>query len=259
MGLMQSLEIWYLYNSGFLIKFNHCSLIFDYYWEQSAKERYTLNGGVLPMASLCQLKNPYVFVSHGHKDHYNPVIFKWKTRCPNLRYIISADVRLCQEVDAHLRPLESYRDDFIAVKAYDSTDEGVSFAIDVEGYRLFFAGDFNFWHWKEESTEAEVKQASLRFLSVMKTLRSEKFDVVFFPVDPRMGDKCDAGALYFAKMFQPKLFIPMHFREDTSVCQRFAEKLKIRCPGTTVWVIRRRGQKLIWPKKAQKEGKQHVQ
>ena len=37
---------------------------------------------------------PYVtvFVSHAHRDHFNPMILRWRVRRPDIQYIFSDDI-----------------------------------------------------------------------------------------------------------------------------------------------------------------------
>jgi len=105
----------------------------------------------------------------------------------------------------------------VKVKAFDSTDEGLSYLVEMDGIRIFHAGDLNNWHWREESTPREIEEAERDFQQVMETMRGEKVDVAFFPVDPRLGMMFDAGPNYFAMVVKPRLMIPMHFWERAEV------------------------------------------
>ena len=44
----------------------------------------------------------------------------------------------------------------VYVKAYGSTDIGISFLVKVDGLTIFHAGDLNWWHWKEDSLEEQL-------------------------------------------------------------------------------------------------------
>ncbi len=60
------------------------------------------------------------------------------------------------------------------VKAYGSTDTGVSYAITLtDGSVIFHAGDLNDWHWSEESTEREVAKAEERFKVIVDRIAEE--------------------------------------------------------------------------------------
>lgn len=64
-----------------------------------------------------------------------------------------------------------YEDPNIRIEAFGSTDVGISFLIDLQGVRLFHAGDLNNWHWSEESTPQEIRKAEGDFLAEVKCLQ----------------------------------------------------------------------------------------
>ena len=105
----------------------------------------------------------------------------------------------------------------VSVKAFGSTDAGVCYLLTFkDGGTCFHAGDFNFWHWEEESTENEVRVAYSAFVHVLQRIMAyvNKIDIVFFPVDPRMGKDYSAGARLFMENVNVDNFFPMHFWGD---------------------------------------------
>jgi L-ascorbate metabolism protein UlaG (beta-lactamase superfamily) len=103
----------------------------------------------------------------------------------------------------------------LRVKAYGSTDQGISFHIvTADGLSVFHAGDLNFWHWADESTKAEVSEADANFTRELTKIRAGvrgRLDAAFFPVDPRLGSDYYRGAVRFCEAMKPALLIPMHF------------------------------------------------
>jgi hypothetical protein len=116
----------------------------------------------------------------------------------------------------------------ISVRAFDSTDLGVSFLLDIRGHTFFHAGDLNFWHWREESTLREIEEAEKEFQDAVKPLEKEKVDVAFFPVDPRQGSMFEAGANYFILAVKPRLLIPMHYFHRTEIIKEYARTASCR-------------------------------
>ena len=109
-----------------------------------------------------------------------------------------------------------YEDGHIRIEAFGSTDVGISFLIDLQGIRLFHAGDLNNWHWSEESTPQEVRKAEGDFLAEIKILQQKAplVDVAMFPVDSRIGKDYMRGAEQFVERIKTTIFAPMHFSED---------------------------------------------
>lgn len=139
-------EITYIWHDCFLLRAPSCNLLFDYWLDPTSAdvERPAFLDSLDPQTPF------YVFVSHFHKDHFNKAIFKWMSRFPRIRYIISHDVakriryllkpnstyageKIDPEKVIILQKGESYEDALIKVDAFGSTDIGNSYAVTVFG------------------------------------------------------------------------------------------------------------------------------
>lgn len=220
--------IHFLGNSGVAVKTEKHFLVFDYYLDDSPGRR-RLEEGVVTARSFPEDLQGVVLVSHNHADHFNPVIFKWRETIPTVEYILSSDVRTHADCRRIQKDETLTLPDGMAVRAFDSTDAGVCFLVEVDGLTLFHAGDFNLWHWQDESTADEVKRAKHAFLTIMKQIQAQdpKIDIAFFPVDPRMGRGHDAGAAYFIDKLHPALTVPIHFGEQFDVAAAFAARTDV--------------------------------
>ena len=128
--------------------------------------------------------------SHEHPDHLDPVVFTWRSEAP-VTYIVSADMPVGTR-GKRMAPGDSLTlSPEVSVKAFDSTDLGVSFLVDIQGVHVFHAGDLNFWHWREESTVKEIEEADDAFRQAVEPIAREKIDLAFFPVDARQGSGGD--------------------------------------------------------------------
>ncbi len=230
----------YLGHSGFLIETVGNVLVFDYYMNEPRPGAKGLAGGVVTADALAALGKPiYVFVSHAHADHFNPVIYGWKRPDLRIRYIVSSDVDW-REDNHRLGPGERFSDGDIRVHAFDSTDEGVSFRVEADGFSFFHAGDLNWWHWRSQSTPEEIYESERAFHAAVAPLAGEPVDVAFFPVDPRMGEYYYAGASYYIEEVKPRVFFPMHFQEEYEITDHFARLGRSR--HTQVMQVAQRGQ-----------------
>ena len=185
----------YIYHSGFAIEADGVTVIIDYYKDTSEEAP---NRGIV---HDCLLKKPgmlYVLSSHFHPDHFNREVLSWKEERPDIRYIFSKDIlkhrRAAAEDATYINKGDVYEDGHIRIEAFGSTDVGISFLIDLQGIRLFHAGDLNNWHWSEESAPL--------------------VDVAMFPVDSRIGKDYMRGAEQFVERIKTTIFAPMHFSED---------------------------------------------
>ena len=235
----RSLTVTYYHHSGFSIAWEKVLLVFDYWLGEQGDvpedKRITLE-------FLAEFEEIYIFVSHEHPDHLDPVVFEWRNSVPGIVYIVSFDMpvgtRGKRMAPGDVMTLSKN----VAVKAFSSTDLGVSFLVDVAGVKLFHAGDLNFWHWREESTAREIEQADADFRAAVEPIAKETVDVAFFPADPRLGLLFDAGANYFLLAVKPRLLIPMHFWGRGDIAIEFARRS--RCRQTEIIAMTQPGEQI---------------
>ena len=222
------MKIRYLDNSGFALEEGGVLLVFDC-WKFPEHGQGKLGEGFLCREQVQQYEKAYVFVSHTHADHFNPKIFDWAG--PGVTYLLDRDVPAPQGICAHkLACGQVFADESLRVTAHPSTDIGISFQVEAFGKVIFHAGDLNCWHWAGENTpgeEAEARQAFSQALSEIAP-KMPRADLVFFPVDPRLGTLLDDGALEFLHKIPSDLLIPMHFGRQFDALRRFAQKMQGR-------------------------------
>lgn len=228
---IENVKINYLYHSGFLIETDKSLLIFDYYQ------------GMVASLIKESPKNIFVFCSHSHSDHFNPVIFEWQKERPDIQYILSRDISVPQTIENinFLSPYEKLKIGGLTIKAYNSTDIGVSFLVQDQGIRFFHAGDLNWWYWND--TLEGMAKAEKDFKDEIQRIKGEDIDIAFFPIDPRLEQNYSAGAEYFIQALTPRVFIPMHFADSLGITEKFANKMK-GCPSK-ILKISKKGQALL--------------
>lgn len=241
-------KVTYIWHDCFVVEAPSAALVFDY-WRDVDGSAPEVPGF---LGSVRKDKPLYVFVSHFHKDHYNPDIFSWPGMGFDVRYFVSVDVwkrmrhivsptsvyagrKVDPERVVVLRPGASYTDLRVCVRAFPSTDVGNSWLVEIEGRRIFHAGDLNAWIWRDESPEAEVQAGMDAFQACLVPLANAlkvkeadsgpglPIDYCFFPVDSRIGSSYYEGARYFLNKFDVRNFFAMHFalgdeRERASRC-----------------------------------------
>ncbi|WP_252226000.1 MBL fold metallo-hydrolase [Caldicoprobacter algeriensis] len=243
-------NIWYLHHSGFAVETAGHFLVFDYSCDKPESEARSLESGIVTPDQLDKDKRILVFVSHGHGDHFNKVIFDWQKDRPDIVYVLSIDikrmVKLNWENSYVVFPYKILHIDDVMIKAYGSTDIGVSFLVEVDGLKIFHAGDLNCWYWYYESTPEELKQDKESFEREIDKMAGEPIDIAFFPVDPRLKEYYHMGGELFINRLRPDLFVPMHFWEQYDITRKFADRMK-GLP-TKVVSLSHRGQKIIYKK-----------
>ena len=212
----------YIFHSGFVLETEKAILIFDYWMDLA---------GVVP-PFLKKDKLVYVFASHFHEDHFNRRVFEWKKLREGITYILSKDIckhrRASKEdVDVWLAKGGTWSDGTLMVWATGSTDSGVSWIVEIEGKRIFHAGDLNNWyarflseiepgkiiHSEEMDEDINPITHEKQYLGELKDIRkiTDSFDVVMFPIDGRIGNGYTLGGRQFIERFKVGLFVPIHF------------------------------------------------
>ncbi|PXV62688.1 L-ascorbate metabolism protein UlaG (beta-lactamase superfamily) [Dysgonomonas alginatilytica] len=234
------MRLTYIYHSGFAIEAANFTIIIDYYQDSINK-----NHGVVTDRLLHRPQKLYVLVSHGHADHFNPEILKWREERQDITYIFSKDIETAAKTAfcdiIFIDKDEQYKDDILQIDAFGSTDLGISFKIKADNKVIFHAGDLNNWHWNEESTDEEIKEAEEFYSRELDHLASSTpaIDIAMFPVDPRLGKDYMKGADQFLEKIPTKLVIPMHFDtayDKAAEIKNIAEKY-----NTEVFVPSHRG------------------
>lgn len=225
------IKVTYLEHSGFLVETEDVYCLFDYY------------KGNLPQWN--REKKMAVFVSHAHYDHFSGEIFGLRDIFPEIRFILSSDIRPepylpCTDGEKNTGEHNEAEDvsvdretpDIITaapneetevfgmkVRTLRSTDAGVAYVVRCAGRTIYHAGDLNWWHWEDE-TEAYNKMMRRNYQSEINKLHNEKIDVAFVPVDPRLGEKYCWGMDCFMKRTDTKYVFPMHFWGNYKIFDR---------------------------------------
>ena len=220
----------YIYHSGFAIEADGFSILIDYMKDTGIAP----DKGYVHDELLHRPGRLYVLSSHFHPDHFNPEVLTWKQQKEDICYVFSKDIlkrKRAQAGDAHfMNKGDVYEDENLTIKAFGSTDVGISFLIKVEDRLLFHAGDLNNWHWKDESTPVESAMAERHYLDELEILAKETthLDLAMFPVDPRIGTDFMRGAQQFVDRIQTDVFVPMHFWERPAEVESFGPYARSR-------------------------------
>jgi len=204
---MSEMKITCIGHSGFWAELGDYNLIFDYYTD----EKNIITPEIFADKKTC------VFVSHNHHDHYNKKVFEW-TEFGDVAYVLENDCPLGSNPATNTSALRigegeelSMFNGAVHVKAYGSTDEGVSFLVRLDGLTIFHAGDLNNWHWDGEMSKQELAEMESNYLKVLHQLAGINIDVAFLPDDPRLGVHARRGIEGFERIVGAKKIVPMHF------------------------------------------------
>lgn len=239
------MDITYIGHSGFLLEWENCYWIFDYY------------KGEIP--NLATDKMIIVFVSHMHGDHYNPDIFNLSQKYQNISYVLSSDIKLNdREVlkfglsDEIIRRIHSVKpshpyeffdlcNNRIALKTLKSTDSGVAFLLNYQGRTIYHAGDLNLWVWKGETKQYNNNMRAM-FQKQMCELKELSIDVAFAPLDPRQEEDYYLGLESLLETAKVSYVFPMHFWDQPSIIDQFKKERPWKDRAVEIFRIDREGQ-----------------
>lgn len=153
-------------------------------------------------------------VSHGHEDHYSSKIHDY-----HKKVILYSGMDYRDENTLALAPGEELNYKDLLIRTSGSTDQGLSFGIELEGRRIIHAGDLNNWIWPEDSPEerALMERDFLNYLSHFK----KEPDLLCFPLDYRLKENYSLGAMQAIGLLKPKYFLPLHFKEHPEILPLF--------------------------------------
>lgn len=228
---MKQILITYLGGSGFFVRMDGVGLLFD------ASETGPDPRTMPKKDALSGLDALYVFVSHHHEDHFSKTVYElgWDSAV----YVLGFDVPEPNK-GVRMHPGDELTLHDAKIRAFGSTDEGVSFMVTLFGVTFFHAGDLNLWHWRDESSIAQIEAAERAFYDCVAPIPRDTIDIAFFPVDPRQGSMYDAGAGYFVMTARPRFLIPMHFQGRSDAANRFA--ITARTSHTQILPITKAGE-----------------
>ena len=223
------MKVTYIGHSGFLVETGAVNILFDY------------SEGDLPQVNT---EVPFlVLVSHAHKDHYNPAVFALAKQYQNIRFILSKDVRILEEVKREYDLSETFLENqvifvpaglkriilldsedensgYVTLETIKSTDQGVAFVLDVAGKRIYHAGDLNCWVW-EDDTKQQYNNMSALFKRAIEKLGEREIFLAFAPLDPRQGRFYKTGMEYLLNAAPITYAVPMHVWEQYDVIDRY--------------------------------------
>jgi L-ascorbate metabolism protein UlaG (beta-lactamase superfamily) len=248
MQTTHKLMVTYLHHSGFMVRSSDKLLLFDFYCDPTRPEEGQQNIACVVDA----IRDPavriiYVFASHSHRDHFDPVVLTFDQYGKPVTWFFSSDIQVRQKQPNMLFLVPDEQADIadLVIHTFASTDEGVAFLVIVDGVNLFHAGDLNWWYWYDESTAEECAEYERDFKQIMAKVETWPVDVAFFPVDPRLKDYAYHGGNYFIEKLKPAFFFPMHFSYACETTGHFKDQITRSHPNTTVLTIQRQRQSYV--------------
>lgn len=221
------MKVTFIGHSGFLVETASSYFLFDYF------------KGDIPV--LDKGKPLVAFVSHNHRDHYNPVIYDLFRDHPWVHYVLDKDcgikwkIRECAAQGSDLaakltrvRKNQEYElvmpeGKSLHITTYRSTDAGVAYLLNYAGLSIYHAGDLGHWIWEDKPEEYNHRMAE-RYRCEMAKMKGMSVDVAFVPLDPRLLTDTPVSLEVFLENVRAGKVFPMHLWEKFSVIRRFVKE-----------------------------------
>lgn len=229
--------VWYLYHSGWAVKTSSTLLIFDY-WElfERAEGPSLFNGFIDPHDIKDQ--NVYVFISHGHGDHYDKIILNWKNMIPQITYIFGWSAPEAKSHFAFGKDRISKSFGPMKVKnifhEFDDIPES-AFFIDVDGLTIFYSGD----HGNSPGALNPVYKDNVDYMSE----QSNEFNLIFLSI---FGSPSYEGELYAVEKFKSRVMLPMHLGARETRAEEFVILAQSKYPKTNFWFPLKQGDHFLY-------------
>lgn len=196
--------VWYLYHAGWAVKTYNTVMVFD----------YVPDGFLDP--EILKTENVYVFISHGHGDHFSPKILDWQNQISNMTYIFGWPAREAKGHHIFDKKRETKSIGPITISNiyhdFDNIPES-AFLIEADGLTIYFSGDHGGWAGDlnpvyKNNIDYLCKQSSQVDMAFLSIFGSPTYEPEFYAID----------------RLNPRIVLPMHFRGDESKAKDFVLK-----------------------------------
>jgi L-ascorbate metabolism protein UlaG (beta-lactamase superfamily) len=197
--------VWYLSHAGWAVKTADHFLIFDYWEQDEPSSPRTLADGYVDPQEIAD-QHVAVLVSHGHGDHFDPVIYSWRDAIADLHYVFGWAATTDAEFTYLTAPRADIEIDGVRIRTvnheFDRIPE-VAFLVEVDGITLFHSGD----HGSTRDELNPVFQDNIDYLASLDL----DVDLAFLSIFGRRGGGIvNRGDVYTIEQLTPRITFPMH-------------------------------------------------
>jgi len=211
----EEIGITWLGQGGFLFESEGERLLIDPFLSDVVERREGLRRLIEPPLSVNELKPSFVFITHDHIDHFDPIAMPEIHRYypevlvggPDSVMKKAEEFNFCPAVLVTINKYESFfhgRFKITATPAFHSDPYSVGCLLEIAGKVIYISGDSLYF-----DTLAEEVQS----------IAQKKIDVVLICINGKLGNMDWQEAIRVVKELKPPLAIPMHygmFAENTA-------------------------------------------
>jgi len=229
--------VWYLGHCGFAVRVGAKLLVFDYLAERGTPsadpDAGGLSDGTIEPADLEGLE-VFVFTTHSHGDHYDPVILGWEEEVDDIHYFFGWEAGENPTHHYLVGPRATAEVGGIQIYTINSHHSGVpevAFLVHVDGRWIYHNGDY--------------RQEYIPDFEYLSTL-TDLLDLVFHAGLTNEEWQYTHQALYLLEHFTPGAFFPIHNGGNEEEGAVFSRAMADRGFDTLIPVPRRRGDRWIF-------------
>ncbi|UCE40992.1 MAG: MBL fold metallo-hydrolase [Candidatus Aminicenantes bacterium] len=238
--------IWYLGHAGWAVKTKNHLLIFDYVWVPRSgeiPENPTLANGYIDPAEIGDF-SVFVFISHRHGDHFDPMIFKWEKSVENIQYIFGWEADQNPKYFYLTEPRTKRTIDGLEIfninHAFDGIPEA-AFLVKGDDLVIFHSGD----HGSTGEVLNPLFKANIDYLSQQEN----QIDLAFISqFGSRAGGEVNNGDMYTMERLGPKVTFPMHQGGGERFYMKFAQEAQQKGARTRVICAKKQGDRFFYQK-----------
>lgn len=229
--------IWYLYHSGWAVKTSSVVMIFDYWELFNNPGGPSLFNGFIDPIDIKDL-DVFVFISHGHSDHFDEKILEWEKIIPKITYIFGWPA---PEAESHFafgkdRILQSFGP--LEVKNIFHDFDGIpesAFLIEVDDVTIYYSGD----HGNSPGALNSVYKDNIDYISQ----QANEVDLIFLSI---FGSPSYEGELYAVEKFNPRVMLPMHLGAREARAEEFITLAQTKYSKTKFWYPLKQGNNFLY-------------
>lgn len=237
-----SVHIWSLGGNGWALRIREKMLVFDYVGgadptPPASGEARNLQRGYIDPDELRSFE-VYVFVTHSHQDHFDPVILEWQDQIDQITYFFGWQAGSNPEYHYMIGPRAHTQSGGVEVYTINSHHDDVpevAYLVKVDGITIYHNGDY--------------RSSYLEDFEYLQTI-TDHIDIAFVIGWPYVSHQHFQQAKLLAEMFNPMYMFAICREGDEDRSRQFAELLAEHGVETIVLYAEHRGDNFICSRSA---------
>lgn len=234
-------HVWSLGGNGWALRIGEKMLVFDYVGgvdptPPASGEARNLQRGYIDPDELRSFE-VYVFVTHSHQDHFDPVILEWQDQIDRITYFFGWQAGSNPEYRYMIGPRAHTQSGGVEVYTINSHSDvpEVSYLVKVDGLTIYHNGDY--------------RGSYLEDFEYLQTI-TDHIDIAFVIGWPYVSHQHFQQAKLLAEMFNPMYMFAICREGDEDKSRQFAVLLAEHGVETIVLYAEHRGDNFICSRSA---------